>query len=134
MEQPIVKSFDLADEHRPFADKGELEVIRQGDITVARATFEPGWKWSQNVRPLAGTELCEVSHITCIVSGRLHVEMEDGQQLDLIPGEVAFIPPGHDAWVVGDQPCIALDFSPGMEAYARAGIPKATYPEQPTVH
>lgn len=104
------KSFDAADEVRPFEGKGHADVVTIGGHTVARGTFEPGWKWSTNLRPIAGTESCEVSHLGYCVAGRMKVHMDDGTETIIGPGEAAAIPPGHDAEVVGDEPCIWVDF------------------------
>ncbi|MBJ6765467.1 cupin domain-containing protein [Myxococcaceae bacterium JPH2] len=119
MARAIIKRASDSDEHRPFVAHGGSDVLKLGELTVGRAVFEPGWRWSKDVKPLAGTEFCEVVHTTCILSGRIHVKMRDGQEFELGPGDVAFIPPGHDGWVVGDEPCHAVDFT-GAEDYARA--------------
>jgi quercetin dioxygenase-like cupin family protein len=137
MSQMVVKKFESPDETRPFVDKGRAELLSFEEGAVGRAIFEPGWKWSEHVKPLAGTESCEAPHVCYIASGRLHVEMDDGDAYDLGPGDVAVIPPGHDAWVVGDEPCVFLDFH-GMGEYAqrgaerRAGQPAVE--EAPAVH
>ncbi len=105
-----VKSFDSPDEVRPFEGKGEAKVVQVGGQTVGRGTFEPGWRWSENVKPIAGTDSCEVSHLGYVVSGRMRVEMDGGESGERGPGDVVAIPPGHDAEVVGDEPCVFLDF------------------------
>ncbi|NUO58615.1 MAG: cupin domain-containing protein [Hamadaea sp.] len=105
-----VKSFEKPDETRMFEGNGMADIVMLGDKPVARGTFEPGWKWSLNVKPLAGTELCEVQHLIYLLQGRMRVHMKDGSEQEITPGEVAFIRPGHDAEVVGDEACIALDF------------------------
>ncbi len=105
-----VKSFDSPDETRPFEGKGQAEVVQVGGQPVARGTFEPGWKWSENVKPIAGTDSCEVSHLGYCVSGRMKVIMDDGTEGECGPGDVVAIPPGHDAEVVGDEPCVFIDF------------------------
>ena len=84
---------------------------------VGRGVFEPGWRWSVDVKPLAGTGSCEASHRAYVLSGRMHVVMDDGQETDIGPGDFAVIPPGHDAWTVGKEPCVMFDFA-GMETYA----------------
>jgi hypothetical protein len=111
------QSFDSPDETRTF-DKGRLEVITLGTATVGRATFDPGWKWSECVKPIVGTDSCEAAHLGYVVSGRMHVRMDDGSELDLKPGDLMNVAPGHDAWVVGDESCIALDFE-GASNYAK---------------
>jgi len=113
-----VKSFDKPDETRPFEGKGQADVVLLAGRPVARGVFEPGWRWSQNIKPIAGTDQCEVSHLGYCISGRLRVLMNDGTQQELGPEEAFAIPPGHDAEVVGDEPCIALDFGE-IEEYAK---------------
>lgn len=111
------KNLDAPDETREF-DRGKMDVVTLDDVTVGRAVFEPGWKWSECVKPLAGTESCQVPHVGYVISGRMTVRMDDGAELDLQPGDAVTIPPGHDAWVLGDEPCVMLDFS-GADRYAR---------------
>ena len=105
-----VKSFDSPDEVRPFEGNGEAKVVQVAGQTVGRGTFEPGWRWSENVKPIAGTDSCQVSHLGYVVSGRMTVRMDDGSEGTVGPGDVFAIPPGHDAEVVGDEPCEMLDF------------------------
>ena len=113
-----VKNHDRADETRPFVDKGRVDILTLGAGTVGRGTFEPGWRWSQHVKPIAGTESCQSAHLAYCVSGRMFVRMDDGTEMEIDPGDVAFIPPGHDAWVVGSETCVQVDFT-GMENYAK---------------
>ena len=105
-----VKSFDSPDEVREFEGNGHADVLQLGGHTVGRGTFEPGWRWSSNVKPIAGTDSCEVSHLGYCVSGRMKVFMDDGSEGECGPGDAVAIPPGHDAEVVGDEPCVFLDF------------------------
>jgi uncharacterized cupin superfamily protein len=105
-----VKRFDSPDEVRPFEGNGHAEVVNVAGQTVGRGTFEPGWRWSQNVKPIAQTDSCQVSHLGYVMSGRMRVFMDDGTEGEVGPGDVAAIPPGHDAEVVGDEPCVMLDF------------------------
>jgi hypothetical protein len=112
------KSFDSPDETRPFEGKGQAEVVTVGGHTVARGRFEPGWKWSTNLKPIAGTESCQVSHLGYCVQGRMRVYMDDGSQYDIAPGQAAAIPRGHDAEVIGDEACIWVDFGE-MSEYAK---------------
>ncbi|QIN80709.1 cupin domain-containing protein [Rubrobacter marinus] len=112
------KSLDSPDEVRSF-EKGRMDVVNLGgDVVAGRAVFEPGWRWSEHVKPVAGTDSCQVAHVGYVLSGRLHVRMDDGSEGELGPGDAMTIPPGHDAWTVGDEPCTMLDFS-GAERYAR---------------
>ncbi|MBA2444991.1 MAG: cupin domain-containing protein [Nocardioidaceae bacterium] len=113
------KSFNNPDETRPFADKGEAEVITIGDGVVLKGRFEPGWKWSEHLAPIAGTERCESPHFLYVLSGRMVVQMNDGTETEVGPNDVARIEPGHDAWVVGDEACTIVDFG-ASPAYAAA--------------
>ena len=112
------KTFDSPDEVRPFVDKGQAEVVNVGGGTVLRATFEPGWRWSEHVKPIAGTESCQSPHFLYILSGRMRVVMDDGTEGEAGPGDLFDIAPGHDAWIVGDEPCVLVDFG-GASNYAK---------------
>jgi hypothetical protein len=103
------KSFDSPDETRT-PDKTKLDVVKLGSGTAARVTFQPGWKWSECIKPVVGTESCQAHHVGTMVSGRLHVVHEDGSEADIGPGDVYVIEPGHDAWVVGDEPATGFEF------------------------
>jgi mannose-6-phosphate isomerase-like protein (cupin superfamily) len=111
------KSIDKPDETRTFPN-GRLELVTIGDLAFGRATLEPAWRWSESVKPLAGTPSCEVHHNGYIVSGSLHIVMDDGTELDLNAGDVFVCPPGHDAWVTSSEPVVAYDFS-GAAGYAK---------------
>ena len=113
-----VRNHDQADETRPFVDKGRVEIVNLAGGVVGRGTFEPGWRWSEHVKPIAGTESCQAPHMGYCVSGRMVVRMDDGTEKEVGPGDVLVIPPGHDAWVVGDEPCVQVNFT-GMEVYAK---------------
>jgi len=115
-----VKNFGSPDETRPFKDKGQAAVVNLGDGTAGLATFEPGWSWSEHVKPIAGTESCEAPHMAYVVSGRMKIVMDDGTEAEVVPGDAAVIPPGHDAWTVGEEACVMVDFG-GMEGYAKQG-------------
>jgi hypothetical protein len=115
-----VKRFDAPDETRQFEGRGKADVVNVGGRTIGRGVFEPGWRWSENVKPIAGTDQCEVSHLGYCVSGRMRVQMADGSEGELGPGDVVAIPPGHDAEVVGDEPCVFLDFGEFAEYAKRA--------------
>jgi hypothetical protein len=119
MERLEKKRFDSPDEVRPMADKGRVDILNIGDGVVGRATFEPGWRWSEHVKPIAGTDSCEAPHFQYHVSGRLHIVMADGTEFDADPGQVTALPCGHDAWVVGDEPVVVVDWC-GASNYAKA--------------
>jgi hypothetical protein len=110
MAGPEIKNFDSPDETRPFEGNGHADVVNVGGQTIGRGTFEPGWRWSTNVKPIAGTDSCQVSHLGYVMSGRMRVFMDDGTEGEAGPGDVVAIPPGHDAEVVGDEACVMLDF------------------------
>jgi quercetin dioxygenase-like cupin family protein len=112
------KNLNAPDETRTFP-KGKLELVTVAGITFGRATLEPGWKWSEHVKPIAKTTSCQAPHTQYHVSGRLHVVMDDGAEGEFGPGEVLVLPPGHDAWVVGDEPVVLIDVT-GMTDWARA--------------
>ncbi len=112
------KSFETPDETRPF-DHGALHLVRDRRRGGRRAHPQPGWRWSQDVKPLAGTELCEAPHFQYHVQGTLHIVMSDGVEFDAGPGDVTALPQGHDAWVVGDEPVVIVDWY-GASNYARA--------------
>ena len=105
-----VKSFDSPDEVRPFEGNGRADVLDIGGRVVGRTTLEPGWRWSHNVKPIAGTDSCQVSHLGYCLSGRMKVIMDDGSESEISSGDVVAIPPGHDAEVVGDEACVFIDF------------------------
>ena len=105
-----VKNFDSPDEVRPFEGKGQAEVVNIAGRNVGRGTFEPGWKWSENVKPIAGTDSCQTAHLAYVVSGRMLIHMDDGSEGEIGPGDVYALHPGHDAEVIGDEPCVSLDF------------------------
>jgi mannose-6-phosphate isomerase-like protein (cupin superfamily) len=113
------RAFDSPDESRTPA-KTRVDVVRMGGTTAARMTFEPGWKWSECIKPVVGTERCQARHVGVVQSGRLHVEHDDGSETDLGPGDAYVIEPGHDAWVVGDEACVGYEFEQrAAEEYAR---------------
>lgn len=118
---PQSVDFSKPHETRNFP-KGKVEVITISGVTFGRATFEPGWRWSEHVKPIAGTNSCQAAHLGVQLTGTMHIKMDDGTEMDLRAGQVLNIPPGHDGWVVGDEPVIVIDIS-GMENYAKQ--PKA---------
>jgi len=105
-----VKNFDSPDETRAFEGKGQAKVVELAGHTVGYGTFEPGWKWSENVKPIAGTSSCQVAHFGYVLSGSMRVYMDDGQEIEINPGDVVAIPPGHDAEVTGSEACVMVDF------------------------
>lgn len=111
------KSLDAPEETRAFVSHGHMDLVTVGGVAVGRGVFEPGWRWSEHVRPLAGTESCQAAHTGYVLSGRMRVVMDDGDEGEAGPGDAVWIGPGHDAWTVGDEPCVFLDFS-GMGSYA----------------
>jgi hypothetical protein len=114
-----LRNFEKADEKRAVPN-GRVELVKIGGSTVGRATLLPGWRWSTSVKAIAGTESCEAAHLQYHVSGVLRVRMDDGTEFDCRPGDVTYLPPGHDAWVIGDEPAVVVDFQ-GMGKYAKSG-------------
>jgi quercetin dioxygenase-like cupin family protein len=113
------RSFGQPDETRPFQEgMGQLEVISIGDYDVGLGTFEPGWQWSKHVKPIAGTDSCQANHTGYVVSGRMVIRMNNGDEVEVGPGDTFHLPPGHDAWVVGDEACKMFDFT-GVTRYAK---------------
>jgi len=119
MSRSLVRSFSSPDEHREFSS-GVLDLITVGALTFGQETLEPGWRWSKDVRPLAGTDRCEFHHVGFQISGRWVCEDRDGTQLEVRPGDIFDTPPGHDAWVIGDEPCVTIDFQ-GIADWATRG-------------
>jgi hypothetical protein len=115
--ETILKRFEAPDEVREFA-KGRFELLHLGGMTVGRATYQPGWKWSTHVGPLVGKKLCDVEHVGMVVSGAATAAMSDGRVIEMKAGDVFFIGPGHDSWVVGDQPYVSIHFL-GAGDYAK---------------
>jgi hypothetical protein len=110
------KGFATPDEVRTFP-RGRLELVKIGGATIGRAVFEPGWRWATSVQPIARTKSCEAPHFQYHVSGVLKVVMDDGTELECRPGDISLLPSGHDAWVVGDEAAVVVDFQ-GMVDYA----------------
>jgi quercetin dioxygenase-like cupin family protein len=105
------RSFDKPEERRAI-NKGKIEVVKLGDVTAMRVRFEPGWKWSECVKPV-GTESCQVGHLMHVVSGRMRVRMDDGTEAEFGAGDVGVIPPGHDAWLIDNEAFVGIDFQGG---------------------
>ena len=117
MEKMEHRDFGTADEVRPF-DNGQAEILNMAGGVIGRLVLEPGWRWSKDVKPIAGTEWCEAPHFQYHVSGTLHVQMSDGAEFDAGPGQVTYLPSGHDAWVVGDERVVLVDWH-GATEYAK---------------
>ncbi len=112
------RSFAEPDDERPFP-RGRAEIVKIGGAEIGRLVLEPGWRWSNDVKPIAGTESCEAPHFQYHVSGQLAVRMDDGTELVAGPGDVTSLPEGHDAWVVGPEPVVVIDWF-GASSYAKA--------------
>ncbi len=111
-----LRRFDAPDETRTF-EKGRFELVRVGDMTVGRASYEPGWRWSEHVGAPTGARSCQVEHVGLVISGRAKVLMDDGREIEMGPGDLFAVPAGHDSWVVGDEPYVSLHFM-GADVYA----------------
>jgi mannose-6-phosphate isomerase-like protein (cupin superfamily) len=118
MLEVILKRFEKPDEIRTF-EKGRFELVRLGAMTIGRATYEPGWKWSVHVGRAVGAKSCAVEHVGMVLSGCATAAMDDGRVFEMKAGDVFYIAPGHDSWVVGDAPYVSLHFL-GAEGYASA--------------
>ena len=117
MNDVILKRFDHPDEVRTF-EKGKFELVHVGGMTIGRATYEPGWKWSEHVGAAAGLKSCQIEHVGMVLSGRATAAMDDGRVVEMKPGDIFYISPGHDSWVVGDEPYVSLHLM-GAADYAR---------------
>ena len=117
MQEIAHKEFAAADEVRSFPN-GQADILVIGGDEVGRYVFQPGWRWSNDLKPIAKTDSCEAPHLIYCISGRMGIRMTDGTEGEIGPGDLASIAPGHDAWVVGDEPCIAVDFG-GYSQYAK---------------
>lgn len=118
MDDVLLKRFESPDEVRTF-DKGKFEVVHAGGMTIGRASYEPGWKWSVAVGAALGKKSCDVEHVGIVVSGCATAAMDDGRVFEMRAGDVFYIPPGHDSWVVGDEPYVSLHLM-GATSYATA--------------
>ncbi|MCI0635162.1 MAG: cupin domain-containing protein [Actinobacteria bacterium] len=118
MAEPEARSLDIPDDTRSF-EHGTVQTVRLGAVTIGRVRFEPGFRWSSDLKPTVGGESCMIHHKGYAISGRLRVRMEDGTELEIKGGDAHEVPPGHDGWVVGDEPYIALDFSEDISSFAK---------------
>lgn len=114
---PELRSFEDPDEVREFP-RGRAQIIKVGGGEVGRLVFEPGWRWSTDVKPIAGTESCQAPHFQYHVSGTIGIRMDDGTELVAGPGDVTLLPSGHDGWVIGDEPAVVIDWH-GASTYAK---------------
>jgi hypothetical protein len=112
------KTFHSPDEARSF-ERGTVDLLDIGGSQIGRLTLQPGWRWSEHVKPIAGTDLCEAPHFQYHAQGVLHIQMADGTEFDAKPGDVTALPHGHDAWVVGDEPVVVIDWW-GASNYAKS--------------
>jgi len=113
------QALSTPDETRTFLDgKGKVDIVTVGGVQLGRGVFDPGWRWSDHVNPIAGTDSCQSIHTGYVIQGRMLVRMDDGAEVEVGTGDAFYMPAGHDAWVVGDQPCILIDIS-GMSNYAK---------------
>jgi hypothetical protein len=119
MQQTEHRSFDKADDVREFPN-GRAEILKVGDAEIGRLVFDPGWRWSNDVKPVAGTDSCNAPHFQYHVAGRLAIRMDDGTEFVAQAGDVTSLPSGHDAWVVGDEPVVVVDWF-GASNYAKQG-------------
>ncbi len=118
MADAIITNLDTDGEGRRFAAHGHALLADAGALSLMKGTFEPGWRWSTDVAPLAGTASCQVRHLGYVLSGSMHVSCDDGTEVDLGPGDLMDLAPGHDAWVTGDEPCVLIDVSAEATTYA----------------
>ena len=118
-EQTEKKDFGSPDETREF-EKLRMSVVQLGGRAVSLGTYEPGWRWSEHIGKVIGGDACQVRHEAYVLKGRMHIALKDGSEMDIKAGEVGIVPPGHDAWVVGDEAVELLDFGGGMSEYARS--------------
>jgi quercetin dioxygenase-like cupin family protein len=117
--EQIIEQRDFADpdEVRTF-DRGKAEILQVGGMEIGRLVFSPGWRWSEHVKPIAGTELCEAPHFQYHVAGTMRIRTAEGQEFDATPGQVTSLPAGHDAWVIGDEDVVVVDWF-GASHYAK---------------
>jgi len=116
-----IANIDRDGEVRPFKAHGQGVIATAGGLTLLKGTFEPGWRWSTDIAPIAGTASCQTRHLGYVISGRMHVKLDDGAEYEIGTGDLFDLPSGHDAWVVGDQPCVMVDTSPDATRYASKG-------------
>jgi ketosteroid isomerase-like protein len=124
-----ISNLERDGETRPFAAHGRAVIGSAGGLTLMRGVFEPGWRWSTDVAPIAGTESCRTRHLGYVVSGRMQIRMDDGTETAVGAGDLFDLSPGHDAWVAGDEACVMIDYSPEATRYARGRAAEAQAPD-----
>src|SRR4051812_35409861 len=122
MSQPLILNLDAEGELREFKDHGRAVIATAGAAAFVRGTFEPGWRFSQDVGPLVGTTTCQTHHLGYVLAGRMHVTLDDGGEFEIGRGDVFDLPAGHDSWVVGDEPVVMIDTSPEATSYAKGPV------------
>jgi ketosteroid isomerase-like protein len=122
MTEALVSNLEKSGEKRAFAANGQAVLGNAGGIALMKGTFEPGWRWSKDIAPIAGTKTCQNRHLGYVLSGRIHVTFDDGTETEIGPGDIFDLPAGHDAYVVGDKPCVMLDISSDVTRYATSGM------------
>ncbi|MBV9368455.1 MAG: nuclear transport factor 2 family protein [Frankiales bacterium] len=127
MTQALVSNIERDGETRKFQAHGSAAITNAGGATFMRGTFEPGWRWSTDVAPIAGTTSCQTRHLGYVISGRIAIRNDDGTEFELGPGDVFDLPAGHDAWTLGEEPCVMVDISPDVTHYAKGAM--ATKPQ-----
>ena len=123
MAQTHISNLDRDGEVRDFKAHGHAVVGSAGGAALVVGTFEPGWKFSADVGPIVGTTMCQTRHLGYVLSGRMNIVMDDGTEMQIGPGDLFDLPAGHDAWVIGDEPCLMVDTSPEATRYAKGGAP-----------
>ena len=113
----ILKRFENPDETMTF-EKGKFEIVHVGGMTIGHATYEPGWRWSEHIGKASGTKLCRVEHVGIVVSGKSGLSMHDGTVKEMKAGDIFYVAPGHDSWVIGDEPYVSIHLM-GAEQYAK---------------
>ena len=126
MAKIVKRSFDAPEEIRSV-HKGKIEAVDLGGVEIRRVIHEPGWRWSECAKPTVGTDSCQVGHLIHVLSGRILVRMDDGSEAEFGPGDVGSIPPGHDAWTLGDEPFISIDFGDAQYTRRNAESPQSRF-------
>lgn len=121
MTKALVSNIERDGETRAFKAHGSATLGNAGGATFLRGTFEPGWRWTTDIAPIAGTATCQTRHLGYVISGRIGIKNDDGTELEIGPGDIFDLPAGHDAWVIGKEPCVMLDVSPDVTNYAKGG-------------